>query len=153
MNAGNYCYASIMEPHLRAESQLPRSRCLQRGSQGGVRNRLLCDEWDLTALSVCERREPQHRTPLLRGLRGASKQICLEEACSSLSNCLHQDTLPLTGKRQKLLRLRSVGRWHWVCSVNSPEEQREGKSPGPGSYLLDKLSHGMKERYLLLCCR
>lgn len=49
---------------MRAEARLPTSRCVQRGSKGGVRNRLLCNEWDLTALSVCEKARPVHATTL-----------------------------------------------------------------------------------------
>lgn len=64
-NAGNYCYASITEPCLQAVPRLLQSCCVQQGSERGVRNRQLCDEWDLTALSVCERGKLQQRAALL----------------------------------------------------------------------------------------
>lgn len=125
------------------QARLLRSHRVQQGSEGGVRNRLLRNEWDLTALSVCRRGEPQQYTALLRGLRGMSKQR--ETTSSSLSNYPHQDSQALAGKRQNLPRLG------WVCSVNVLKEQRGGKCLGPGSHLLDKCGPGTKERYLFLC--
>lgn len=127
------------------QARLLRSHRVQQGSEGGVRNRLLRNEWDLTALSVCRRGEPQQCTALLRGLRGTSKQICSETASSSLSNYPQHDSQALAGKWQNLPRLG------WVCSVNVLKEQRGGKCLGPGSHLLDKCGPGTKEGYLFLC--